>query len=111
LSYKIAVIGDMDTTIGFALAGVTYVHVHRDIETTISKFKEFISKDVALIIITYAVAEEIGDELDRALRGKKLLPVVLKIPDKTGYRPPVDEFVRMMRRAIGAEIVIREEAG
>lgn len=102
----------MDTTIGFALAGATYVHVHTDVENTISKVKEFISKDdVALIVITYPVAEELGDELERALDGKKLLPVVLKIPDKTGYRPSVDEFIRMMRRAIGAEIVIRDQVG
>jgi vacuolar-type H+-ATPase subunit F/Vma7 len=42
-------------------------------------------------------------------REKKLLPIVLKIPDKTGYAPTADELRDIIRRTVGAEIVVKRE--
>jgi vacuolar-type H+-ATPase subunit F/Vma7 len=41
------------------------------------------------------------------MRTKKLLPVVLRIPDKTGWLPKVDELQEIIRRTVGAEIIIK----
>jgi len=113
LSYKVAVIGDADTVTGFALAGVSYTCVHADKDSTLAKFAEFMaSEEVGLVFITHTIAEELGAEFRRMMRVKKLLPVVLRIPDfKTGYIPVVDELYELIKRTVGAEIVVRAEEG
>jgi len=112
LSYKVAVIGDADTATGFALAGVSYTYVHVDKDGTLAKLAEFMaSVEIGLVLITHPIAEELGAEFRRMMRMKKLLPVVLRIPDKTGYIPKVDELYELIKRTVGAEIVVRAEEG
>lgn len=112
MSYKIAVIGDRDTAIGFALAGATCTHVHVEREGTLSKVRElFRARDVGVLLITHRVAGELEPELRWMMREKGVFPVVLKIPDKTGYVPRVDELLELIRRTVGAEVVVRAEAG
>lgn len=112
MGYKIAAIGDADTTTGFALAGATYVHIHAEKESTLSKLRElFTARDVGVLLITHRVAEELEPELKWVMREKGVFPLVLKIPDKTGYVPPVDELLELIRRTVGAEVVVRVEAG
>jgi V/A-type H+-transporting ATPase subunit F len=112
LNAKVAVIGDIDTTTGFALAGAQYVHVHIDKDGTLSKLSELLAdKEIGLVLITYRISEELGDEFRMAIRKKSLLPIVLRIPDKTGYRPKEDELYNLIKRTIGAEIVVRKEGG
>lgn len=109
MSYEIAVIGDQDTTTGFALAGATQVHVHTAKDETLAKLNEFLtSRKIGLVLITHRVAEELGFEFRQAIRAKRMLPLVLRIPDKTGYVPKIDELREMIRRAVGAEIVLRK---
>lgn len=110
MSYKVAVIGDADAATGFALAGVPYTHVHVDKDGTLAKLGEFIaSEEIGLVLVTHPIAEELGAEFRRMMRTKKLLPVVLRIPDKTGYAPKVDELYELIKRTVGAEIVVRVE--
>ena len=112
MSFKVAVIGDVDTTTGFALAGASYVHVHTKKEETLAKLSELLATgDIGLVLITHRIVEELGIEFRWMLRMKRLLPVVLRIPDKTGYMPAVDELYELIKRAVGAEIVIRAEGG
>jgi V/A-type H+-transporting ATPase subunit F len=110
LSYKIAVIGDLETATGFALAGVLYAHVHVEKEETLSKLDElFADETMGLVMITHSVVDELGDEFRQRMREKKLFPIVLKIPDKTGMVPKVDELYELIRRTVGAEVVVRAE--
>ncbi len=112
MSFKVAVIGDIDTTTGFALAGVPYVHVHAEKDGTLAKLGELLAReDIGLVLITHRIAEELGAEFRRMIRRKGLLPVVLRIPDKTGYIPKVDELYELIKRTVGAEIVVRAEEG
>lgn len=112
MSFKVAVIGDVDTTTGFALAGASYVHVHIKKEETFAKLGELLaSEDFGLVLITHRIAEELGAEFGWMLKTKKLLPVVLRIPDKTGYMPKVDELYELIKRTVGAKIVVRAEGG
>jgi len=112
LSFKIAVIGDRDTTTGVILAGVTYAHVHATKDETLAKLNEFLTSDeIGLILVTHRVAEELGFEFRQMMRTKRLLPLVLRIPDKTGYVPKVDELQETIKRTVGAEIVVKKEGG
>jgi V/A-type H+-transporting ATPase subunit F len=105
LSYKIAVIGDADTVTGFSLAGVRHVHVHVSKEETLSKLRRFLMEgDVGLLLITHRVIEDLGEDFKLLMRTKGVLPVVLAIPDKTGYAPAVDELYELIKRAVGARV-------
>lgn len=110
MGLRIAVVGDRDTVTGFALAGVTYSHIHRAKEETLAKLEEFLaSSEIGLILITHRTADDLGPELNQMLQDKKLLPLVLRIPDKTGYAPKADELREIIRRTVGAEIIIKRE--
>jgi len=110
LSYKIAVVGDQDTVTGFALAGATYSHIHTAGKETLAKLNEFFaSGEIGLVLITHRVAEELGFDFRQMLRTKRLLPLVLRIPDKTGYMPKVDELREIIKRTVGAEIMVKKE--
>ena len=112
MSYEVAVIGDQDTATGFALAGATQAYVHTAKDETLVKLNEFLtSGKIGLLLITHRVSEELGFEFRRAMRAKRLLPLVLRIPDKTGYVPKIDELREIIRRTVGAEIIVRKEAG
>lgn len=104
---KIAVIGDRSTVAGMRLAGVHLAHLHSDRESTLSALREMISsEDVGLIMITYRVAEELGDEMKMIVRSKGVFPVLVRIPDGSGYVPRVDELSERLRRTVGAEITV-----
>ena len=108
MSFKIATIADAETAAGFALAGVQDVYVHERKEETLAKLDELLaSEDVGIVFITYRVAEELGFEFRRRMRTKKLLPVVLRVPDKTGWVPKVDELQEIIRRTVGVEVIVK----
>ncbi len=110
MSFKIAAIGDRDTVTGLALAGTTYTHVHTTKGETLAKLNEFFASDeIGLVLLTHRVAEELGFEFRQLMRAKRLPPIVLRIPDKTGYVPKVDELREIIKRTVGAEIVVKKE--
>ncbi|MGC8816879.1 MAG: V-type ATP synthase subunit F [Candidatus Hadarchaeum sp.] len=111
MGFKIAVIGDLETITGFNLAGVQFAHVHTDKEKTLSRLEEFLSnEEIGLILITHRVAEEISPEFRRKIQEKGLLPLVLKIPDRSGYVPESDELQELVRKTVGVEIKLKTEA-
>ena len=110
MRYKIAAVADRDTVIGMALAGATYTHIHTSKEETLAKMLEFIAnRDIGVILVTHKVAEELGFEISQIMRRKGLLPLVLRIPDKTGHVPRADELRDIIRRTVGTEVVLKDE--
>ncbi len=110
MSLKIAAIGDRDTVTGLALAGTAHIHVHRSKEETLKVLEGlFSSSDVGLVLITHRTADALGAEYKQMVEAKKLLPMVLRIPDKTGYAPKEDALRDVIRRTVGAEIVVKKE--
>ncbi|MDI6819584.1 MAG: V-type ATP synthase subunit F [Candidatus Hodarchaeaceae archaeon] len=106
MSYNIAAVGDVDTVTGFALASVPYTHVHVEKGETLAKLRELFARgDIGLVLITHRVVEELGEEFRWIMRAKKLLPVVLRIPDKTGFTPEIDELRELIRRTVGTKVV------
>jgi len=112
LSFKIAVIGEQETVAGMSLAGVTYPYIHSTAEESLSKLEEFLNNsDIGLIIVTHSVADGIGPEFKKIMRQKGPLPVILRIPDKTGHTPKYDELSEMIKRTVGAEIIVKKGGG
>ncbi|MEM2874989.1 MAG: V-type ATP synthase subunit F [Candidatus Hadarchaeales archaeon] len=102
-----AVIGDRSTVAGMFLAGVHLGHSHSDRESTLRALRDLVSsEEVGLVMITYRVAEELGEELRGLMRSKGIFPVVLMIPDGSGYVPKADELGERLRRTIGSEITV-----
>jgi V/A-type H+-transporting ATPase subunit F len=112
LSYEIAVVGDVETATGFALAGVRHVYIHERKDETLAKFDDLLANEnMGLIITTHSIAGELDPEFKEKMRRKKLLPVVLKVPDKSGTVPEVDELYELIKRTVGTEVVVRAEEG
>ncbi len=104
---KIAVVGDEETVVGFSLAGVQVLHVHRQKKETLERIRALLSDpSVTLLMITSSVREELGPELELLVREKRLFPLLLTIPDHRGYFPAVDELERLVRRTAGVQVVI-----
>ncbi|AGB05165.1 archaeal/vacuolar-type H+-ATPase subunit F [Aciduliprofundum sp. MAR08-339] len=104
---KILVIGDRDMVNGFQLAGIKDVYEANDPW----KIKEILDdvkfmKDVAIVIISRRMAQEIRDFLDEWKREKGIYPIILEIPDKKGgeFEDPMRSLVK---RAIGVDILKR----
>jgi len=110
LRREIVVVGDRETVTGFALAGVARGYVPSSREEALSLLRGLLGEEgVGLILLTHRLAEELGEELKKMVRGKGPFPMLLRIPDRTGYRPERDELEEMVRRTVGAEVVVRKE--
>ncbi|AEH07409.1 V-type ATP synthase subunit F [Methanothermococcus okinawensis] len=97
---KIGVVGDLDMTIGFRLAGLVDVYEVKNNNEAIDALKKLSSReDIGLIIIPEKIGESIRDELS------KLNKFVVEVPDKNGpivrENDPVKELVR---KAVGIEL-------
>ncbi len=110
MSFKIAAIGDRDTAVGLSLAGTSYIHIHTAKDSTLARLNEFLTnKEIGIVLITHRVVDELGLEFSLLIHRKRLLPLVLRIPDKTGYAPKVDELREIIRRTVGAEVIVKGE--
>lgn len=104
---KIGVIGDRDTTIGFALSGVKNRITPKDkkeAENALAKFME--DPNIGVIIITEKLAEMLRKEINAWKTRKPLYPVIVEVPDKKGVMEKEDRIEKVIRRAVG---VVPEE--
>ncbi|MBU4255758.1 MAG: V-type ATP synthase subunit F, partial [Thermoplasmatales archaeon] len=81
----IAVIGDKDTVVGFALSGVKNGRVAENKKEAEDALKEFMeTPNMHVIIITERIAELIRKEEGTWKKQKKIYPVIVEVPDKKG---------------------------
>ncbi len=105
---EIALIGDRYTVHGFRLAGIRRTFLIDEARKADMRalLRELFSGEVALMLITERVAEELGDLLEEATRSKKgIMPVVVEIPDSGGplaTRP--DPIRALIKKTVGFEI-------
>lgn len=105
---EIALIGDRYTVHGFRLAGIrrTFLIDEAQRGDMRALLRELFSGELALILITERVAEELGDLLEEAKRFKRgIMPIVVEIPDSAGplvTRP--DPIRALIKRTVGFEI-------
>jgi V/A-type H+-transporting ATPase subunit F len=96
------VIGDEDTVLGFALAGVEGSEVRNETEAA-SAFDGALSGDAGIVIVTEDVAEMIRERIDRYVLSEQF-PLILEIPGPRGRRPDRPSIREMVNQAIGMNL-------
>ncbi len=104
---KIVVVGNRDMVNGFQLAGIKASYEVEDAWMAKEILKDLKSaEDIAIIIISRRMANEIRDFLNDWKKEKGIYPIILEIPEKKEgeYEDPMRELVK---RAIGVDILKR----
>lgn len=103
---NVAALCDTDTAIGLRLAGIHRIYIPDKTKTAKQLWHTLLDEvsDIALLIITEKLAEEIGKEFEE-FRLRTIIPVIIEIPDKTGKRPDHIDFVsNLIKKAVGMDI-------
>lgn len=101
--YKVGVIGDRGSVVGFRAVGLEVFPCQTGEEAR--KIIHRLAKDdFAIIYITEKIAETIPKDIDRYK--DDMLPAIIPIPDRTGSTGKGMENVRKsVERAVGADIL------
>ena len=104
MTEKIAIIGDIDTVVGFRLAGVLKSQTPNGASETRKALLDFANDSaVSIIIITEQLAETIRDNIEEI--SQRPYPVIVEIPDKSGHLLEKESPLRrLVKRAIGVEL-------
>ncbi|NLZ93178.1 MAG: V-type ATP synthase subunit F [Firmicutes bacterium] len=105
--YKVAVVGDKDSILGFKALGVTTYPVTGS-EEAVDALQQIAKGKFAVVCITEAVAEQIQPQVE-ALQNKTL-PAVVLIPNNKGTLGlGMAQIKRNAEKAIGADILFGKE--
>ena len=105
--YKVAVIGDKDSILGFKALGVTTYPVTGG-EDALLALNEVLRDTFAVVCITEAIAQYIQPKIDEL--NKKPLPAVVLIPNNHGSLGlGMKQIKRSAEKAIGADILFGKE--
>lgn len=105
--YKIGVIGDKDSILGFKTLGVTTFPVV-DAREALSILKQVAKEEYAVLFITEEIVQHLQDPI--AELNKRFLPVVVPIPNNKGTLGiGMDKIKESVEKAIGADILFRKE--
>lgn len=105
--YKIALVGDKDSIIGFQLLGISIFPVNSK-EETINILNELIKEKYAVVFITEDIASKIFDEIVE-LQKKYLISVTI-IPNKLEKKNlGLKRLKKNIEKAIGTDILFRKE--
>ncbi len=100
--YKIAVLGDRDSVLGFKALGLD-THFVETAEEARTALHRLAKEDYAIIYITEQLAADIGADIDRYKWS--VTPAVILIPGKTGSLGlGAHALQRAVERAVGADI-------
>ena len=100
--YKIAVLGDRDSVLGFKALGLDVVFVE-DTDTAREELHRLAREDYAIIYITEQLAKDLPGEI--AKYKDAVTPAVILIPGKTGSLGlGASALQSAIERAVGADI-------
>ena len=103
VTYRIAVIGDWESVMGFRALGLDTYPV-ASVEEAREKVRQLAKTDCAVIYLTETLAEEMEDVITRYK--DELRPAIILIPGREG---PLgigrDSIQRAIERAVGADIL------
>lgn len=103
--YKIGVIGDRDSVLGFMAVGFS-VRIADDAESAGKALDELAGDDCAAVFITEELAEKLTDAISR-YKDKKL-PAIVMIPSKDGSKGlGMTNIKKSVERAVGADILFK----
>ncbi|MBQ9459371.1 MAG: V-type ATP synthase subunit F [Oscillospiraceae bacterium] len=102
-TYKIAVIGDWESVMGFRALGLETCPVNSPEEAR-EEIKRLAKEDCAVIYLTETLAKAMGDVLERYK--DELRPAIILIPGREGSLGIGKENIqRAIERAVGADIL------
>lgn len=105
--YKVAVVGDKNSILGFKALGVTTYPV-TDGDEAARALHTIVREKVAVVCITEAVAQQIMPQIEEL--NKKLLPAVVLIPNNQGTLGlGMKQIKKNAEKAIGADILFGKE--
>lgn len=105
--YKIAVIGDKDSILGFKTLGLATFPVV-DAGAALSVLKKVSREAYAVLFITEEIAQHLQEPI--AELNKRFLPVVVPIPNNKGtLGMGIGKIKESVEKAIGADILFRKE--
>ncbi|NBF39931.1 MAG: hypothetical protein GVY14_05895 [Spirochaetes bacterium] len=96
------VIGDEDTVLGFALAGVEGTEVSSAAEAE-TAFKNALSGDAGIVIMTEDTADMVRARVDEYVLSEQF-PLILEIPGPKGRKPDRPTIREMVNQAIGMNL-------
>lgn len=105
--YKIGVIGDKDSVLGFMAIGFSVYPVNDVIEAG-ETLQKLVKDDFAIIFVTEDIACGISHIIDKYK--SEPLPSIICIPGKvgtTGYG--IAQIKKCVERAVGADILFKNE--
>ncbi len=106
-TYKIAVIGDKDSILGFKTIGVDTFPV-TSAQAALDTLKKLVSENYGVIFITEELAQGIPDVINEL--HKRYLPTVVLIPNSKGSLGiGIEQIRKNVEKAIGADILFRKE--
>lgn len=104
--YKIGVIGDRDSVLGFMSVGFS-VFVSDEAEEAAKILKKLAREDFAVIYVTEEIFSKIKDEADKYK--DKPFPAIIPIPSKSGKTGVgMENIKKSVERAVGADILFKE---
>ncbi|HYA33218.1 MAG TPA: V-type ATP synthase subunit F [Candidatus Bathyarchaeia archaeon] len=104
--YKFVVVTDPETAPGFRLAGVEVLEVST-IADAMSTIPPLLFKDdTGIVAVNEDFMASLDDKLIEKIQ-KTHRPIIIPIPSRTRQIDRADYIERMLRRAIGYNIVVR----
>ena len=105
--YKIGVVGDRDSILGFKALGLSVFPVTQP-EQASSLINKMANENYAVIFVTEPVAKEIKETVDRYKSVP--FPAIILIPSNQGSTGlGIQEIKRSVEKAIGADILFGNE--
>ena len=104
--YKIAVIGDKDSVLGFKALGLSVFPVIDPTEAE-QLIKKMAAEEYVIIYITEQLAKDLIPTIE--LFKDKMLPAIIPIPGNQGSLGiGMSEVKKSVERAVGADIIFQE---
>ena len=103
--YKIGIIGDRDSVLGFMAVGFS-VEIADSPKKASECLKKMAADDFAVIYITEELASQITDEIDKYK--DEMVPAIVLMPSKNGgVGLGMRNIKKSVERAIGADILFK----
>ncbi|MEX1376938.1 MAG: V-type ATP synthase subunit F [Eubacteriales bacterium] len=107
--YKIAVIGDRDSVLGFKALGVS-THFAYDAERAETLIKRMAREKYAVIFITEELAEKTQEIIDRYK--SRTIPAIIPIPSNQGSTGIGMKMLNAnVEKAVGVNILLNDDEG
>jgi len=103
---RVSVIGNHDLVTGFGLVGIKDLYAVKQERAPVEDtFRELSSdKEIGVIIIPHSYADLIRDSIKRVNDTKKIIPIIVEVPDAGEEAIDFDPFEDLIKKAVGVNI-------